>query len=124
MIFKKHFTPAQANRRLPLIKGIVADIIAKGKRARIIMASSKSTEPPPEIETLQEEIEHLMAELEELGCYYKDWNFEIGLVDFPAVINGEEVLLCWKSDEPIVRWFHGMEDGYPGRKLIPENLLD
>lgn len=124
MIFKKHFIPSEANRRLPLIKGIVADIIAKGKRARIIMASSKSNEPPPEIGNLQEEIEGLMEELEELGCYYKDWNFEIGLVDFPAVINGQEVLLCWRSDEPIVRWFHGIEDGYPGRRLIPENLLD
>jgi hypothetical protein len=124
MMFKKYFTPQEANRRLPLVKGIVADIIQKGKRARMIMASTQGDEPPAEIEILQEEIEELMGELEVLGCFYKDWNFEIGLVDFPAVINGEEVLLCWRSDEPFVRWYHGLEDGFPGRKLIPENLLE
>src|SRR3989338_3738409 len=123
-MFKKHFNPPEANRRLPLVKGIVADIIAKGKRARMILANTKGSEPPSEILILQEEIESLMAELEELGCYYKDWNFEIGLVDFPALLNGHEVLLCWRSDESIVRWYHGIEDGYPGRRLIPENLLD
>ena len=124
-MFKKHFTPAEANRRLPLVKGIVSDIIAKGKRARMILASSKtSEEPSPEILNLQEEIEKLMAELEELGCYYKDWNFEIGLVDFPAVIEGEEVLLCWRSDEQDVRFFHSLEDGYIGRQLIPQPLVN
>ena len=123
-MFKKLFTPQEANRTLPLVKGIVADIIHKGKQARMIMAGVQGDEPPPEMETLQEEIEQLMGELEQLGCYYKDWSFEIGLVDFPAIINDEQVLLCWRSDEPIVRWYHGLEDGFPGRKLIPENLLD
>lgn len=124
MMFKKHFTPPEANRRLPLVKGIVADIIAKGKRARMIMASSTGAEVPAEIANLQEDIEALMSELEQLGCYYKDWNFEIGLVDFPALVDGREVLLCWRSDEPIVRWYHDAQDGYAGRKLIPEDRLD
>ena len=74
--------------------------------------------------TLQEEIEALMKELEDLGCFYKDWNFEIGLVDFPALIQGEEVFLCWRSDEKNIRWYHPVEEGYAGRKLIPENLLE
>ena len=79
---------------------------------------------PAEVLDLQEKLEALMDELEQLGCYYKDWNFEIGLVDFPAMINGQEVVLCWRSDEPFIRWHHGVEDGFIGRKLIPENLLD
>ena len=123
-MFKKYFTPQEANRRLPLVKRIVADIIEKGKRARMMMASASGKEIPAEIFELQEKIETLMGELENLGCYYKDWNFEIGLVDFPAIINGQEVLLCWRSDEPIVRWYHSLEDGFPGRKLVPENLLE
>ena len=123
-MFEKYFTVPEANRRLPLIKGIVSDIIDKGKRARMILVSSQGDEPPLEFLNLKEEIEALMLELEDLGCYYKDWNFEIGLVDFPAIINDKQVLLCWRSDEPFVRWYHGVEDGFPGRKLIPENLLD
>jgi len=64
-----------------------------------------------------------MSELEEIGCYFKDWNFSIGLVDFPSVINGEEVLLCWRSDEDDIKYFHRIEDGYSARQLIPEEYL-
>jgi hypothetical protein len=42
----------------------------------------------------------------------------MGLVDFPAMIDGEEVLLCWRSDEPEVLYYHGLEDGFAGRKKI------
>lgn len=123
MHFTKHFTPQEANKRLPLVRQIVADIIEKGKKVQKIMATSRDVDEKDEVMLLQEEIESLMVELEQLGCFYKDWNFEIGLVDFPAVLNGEEVFLCWRSDEPIVRWYHPVTEGYAARKLIPENLL-
>jgi len=44
-------------------------------------------------------------------------------VDFPSVINGEEVLLCWRSDEDDIKYFHRIEDGYSARQLIPEEYL-
>lgn len=122
-MFKKIFTPQEANRRLPLVKKIVTDILLKGKRLRKILEKNRSDEIPVECHNLQSEIEELMTELEDLGCYYKDWNFEYGLVDFPARIEGREVLLCWRSDEPDLRWYHGFEDGYMGRKEIPSHLL-
>jgi len=65
-----------------------------------------------------------MRELEDIGCYYKDWNFSEGLVDFPAIIDGEEVYLCWKSNEDSIMYYHGINDGFRGRKLIPEYLFD
>ena len=64
-----------------------------------------------------------MLELEELGCYFKDWDFKVGLVDFPAKIEGEEVFLCWKSDEETLGWYHPIEGGFQERKPIPEHLL-
>ena len=119
----KYFTPQEANRRLPYVKKIVAEIIGKGQRIRALLTLSAGREIPAECETLQEEMESLMQELEQLGCFYKDWNFEIGLVDFPALIEGEEVLLCWKSDEPEIIWYHRLGDGFIGRRPIPERLL-
>ena len=80
-------------------------------------------ETPKETPQEEKSAEELMKELEDLGGYYKDWNFEIGLVDFPAMIGGEEVFLCWRSDEKSVHWYHSMEEGYGGRTLIPEKLL-
>lgn len=123
-MFIKYFTPQEANKRLPLVKQITADILSRAKALRAIVEKNQGQEWPPEANVLQEEINEYMRELERLGCFYKDWNFEIGLVDFPAKLNGLEVLLCWKSDEKNIRWYHPLDEGYAGRKLIPENLLE
>lgn len=121
---KKIFTPKEANQRLPLVKKIVRDILDKGHALRGLIKKVGNDDTSADLELLQVEIEALIGELEALGCYYKDWNFDIGLVDFPAIINNKEVFLCWRSDEPQVRWYHRIHDGYSGRKPIPEELLD
>ena len=75
------------------------------------------------IKKLADEIDGFMSELEEIGCFFKDWNFSIGMVDFPALIDGKEVFLCWKSDEEDIRFYHETEAGFAGRKPIPENYF-
>lgn len=45
------------------------------------------------------------------------------LVDFPGQISGQEVLLCWKPGESVVRWYHGLYEGMMGRKPIPAEML-
>jgi hypothetical protein len=104
---EKFFTPKEANQILPYVKKIVEEILSKAHEERI-----------PD-----QRIVALMAQLEDMGCYYKDWNFEIGLVDFPAIIHGQQALLCWRSDEGEVAWFHGYEDGYAGRRKVTRELI-
>ena len=119
----KIFTPDEANRMLPLVKRIVEDILEVGHKLRAI--GREANPSPGQIDAYQrgtDELKQLFAELGSLGCSYKDWNFEIGLVDFPARIEGKDVLLCWRSDEPIVRYYHSCEDGYAGRREIPSAL--
>ena len=124
MTAHKYFTPQEANQRLPYVHKIVAEILDKGKRLQALTILPHATESiQTECEKLEDQIEVLMEELQALGCFFKDWNFEIGLVDFPARIDGQEVLLCWRSDEPRVQWYHGFEEGYTGRKPIPQHLL-
>jgi hypothetical protein len=41
------------------------------------------------------------------------------LVDFPARIGGEDVLLCWRPGEEAVAWYHGLHEGMMGRKPLP-----
>src|SRR3989338_7957252 len=120
---KKYFTPQQANKTLPLVRTIVSEIIEKGNKIREIINTVSCDQIPPEALQLNSQIEGLMIELEELGCYYKDWNFEMGMVDFPSIIDGNEVFLCWKSDEDLIGWYHDLYAGFAGRKPIPEKLL-
>ena len=122
----KHFTPTEAKKTLPLVKRIVKDILDTSNEMRLIADEiGGKAEEDPRIQRLADDIENFMSELEEIGCYFKDWNFQIGLVDFPAIIEGKEVFLCWKSDEDEIMYYHEMEAGFAGRKIIPpEELTD
>ena len=121
---ERFFTPKEANLMLPKVKKIVENILSKANEAR-----NSLTTPDPlnerqgKLQELDASIKSSMAELEELGCYYKDWNFEIGLVDFPAIIHGREALLCWRSDEPEIAWFHGYEEGFASRRPVTRELI-
>jgi len=54
--------------------------------------------------------------LEELGVQVKD--LDSGLIDFPSEHEGIAVLLCWRVGEESVAYWHGLEDGFAGRKPI------
>lgn len=121
MLFKKHFTVQEAVRTLPLVKRIIRDILDTSYQIRTMSTVLEGeSESHPQIEALLEELKSFIAELEEMGCYYKDWNFSVGLVDFPAIIADKEVFLCWRSDEPEIKYYHEIEAGYAGRKPIAD----
>ncbi len=126
---KRYFTPSEANATLPLVRSIVRDIIGTAGRLRerasvLITEGLYRPEEDPHCIAIAQNLQDLYAELEELGCDYKDWSYTQGLVDFPALIQGREVLLCWRSDEDAIRFYHGIHDGFAGRKPIPAELLD
>lgn len=124
---RKLFTPAEANRTLPLVRRIVRDILDRGQRLRELLEGDellKTPETEDTIAQLRQELAEYSRELDSIGCSYKDWNFEIGLIDFPARIDDRDVLLCWRSDEDSLTWYHGLTDGFAGRKKIPPELLE
>ena len=122
----KYFTPSEAKKTLPLVSRIVKDILDTSREMRLIADEiGEKVENDQRIQKLADNVESFMQELEEIGCFFKDWNFSIGLVDFPAIIDGKEVFLCWRSDEDDIMYYHEMETGFAGRKLIPpEELTD
>jgi len=120
----KYFTPREARKTLPLVRQIVRDILNNAFEIRTIADSlGDNLEGNAEIDHLTRELNSFMRELEEIGCSYKDWNFQIGLVDFPSIIDDKEVLLCWRSDEDEILFYHGIDEGFAGRKLIPKEYL-
>jgi hypothetical protein len=120
----KYFTPEEAQRTLPLVRQIVGDILNHSFQIKNIAdLNFDNVDSEEKIEFLTSKINSFIKELEDIGCIYKDWNFEIGIVDFPSIINGEEVLLCWRSDEEDIIYYHGLDDGFIGRKLIQQENI-
>ena len=58
--------------------------------------------------------------MEEIGAQVKDLG--MGLVDFPTLYRGREVLLCWRMGEPDIAWWHGADEGFQGRKPVDEDF--
>lgn len=114
MEFQRLFTRQEAERALPLVRRVVADILEKAAGIRELGGDDER------LPGLEAELQEYLQELEEMGCFFKDWNFSVGLVDFPAVIDGETVFLCWRSDESELGWYHRIEDGYQGRRPLPK----
>jgi hypothetical protein len=67
---------------------------------------------------LTETIQQIQAS----GCLVKD--LDIGLIDFPTLYRGREVYLCWKLGEPRISFWHGIDEGFRGRKSIDQEFLD
>jgi hypothetical protein len=121
MIDIKYFTPEEAENTLPLVRQIVRDIVQTAREMRLLAEDIEGkVEENPVIQKMAENINGYMKELEEIGCVYKDWNFTIGLVDFPALINGKEVYLCWRTDEDNILYYHDIDKDFSERKLIPK----
>ena len=119
------FTPVEANRTLPLVKRVVQDILALGAELRKLVGRPLTeTAEIDHAHELQHQLNGLMSELVGIGCDYKDWGFEMGLVDFPGFIDDQPVCLCWRSDELAVEWYHAADAGYAGRQRIPAQMLE
>lgn len=93
------------------MKGIVERVIAVKKDA-----DSKTDDDA--VGRTMERLEKEIQKLEDLGCVLKDMN--TGLIDFPAVRLGTRVWLCWKMGEDAVMFWHGLHEGFTGRKPVDE----
>lgn len=65
---------------------------------------------------LAEAVRVALERIEATGCVLKD--LDVGLLDFPSLINNEEVYLCWRLGEDRIRFWHRQNEGFAGRKPI------
>jgi hypothetical protein len=74
-----------------------------------------------EHQNLAEALKAALNRILETGCLIKD--LEVGLLDFPSLIDNEQVYLCWRLGEDRIRFYHGPNEGFAGRKpLDPRDL--
>lgn len=124
------FTVEQANSMLPLVRRIAEDIVQDYARWReqvdvleVVAAGRRADSPPDEAERVQADAQRLAADIEryvqelrELGVEFK--GFDMGLVDFPAEIDGRIVYLCWQLGEDEVEHWHEVDAGFAGRQRL------
>lgn len=67
-------------------------------------------------------VQEALDRIHATGCVVKD--LDIGLLDFPARINNEEVYLCWKLGEDRIRFYHRQDEGFAGRKPLDPRDAD
>ena len=130
----RHFTPEEANALLGEVRPIAEALVehrramaaAATKQAQLVqrIAGNGGDFDPQEPRTIEEEFERegqavarCVEQLEALGVLVKD--LDRGLVDFPALRGGEEVLLCWEVGEDEIAYWHGVDEGFAGRKPLP-----
>jgi hypothetical protein len=130
---KKYFTPAEASASLPLVRAIVRDITElardlteRQERLARAMPTGKTTlgeahreellQVQAELERGQGQLREYETELRNLGVELKDYH--TGLIDFPCLMDGREVYLCWKLGEPEVSHWHEVDAGFAGRKKL------
>ena len=130
------FTPEEANEVLPLVRPCVEQLVARRRellrldgelgRVRSRIAGNGGSLDPGEVDELREsaavvaaELAALVEEIDGLGVQVKD--LDTGLIDFPAEHpdTGDTVLLCWRLGESEVGHWHGLEEGFAGRKALP-----
>jgi hypothetical protein len=128
MFHERHWTTAQANA----MRGWVARHVERVRRARDGLVGSPTYAPllenAPEAGGVYPGREDAGAALELVLVLQAFERLEIvlrdldrGLIDFPALRDGEEVYLCWLLDEPEVAHWHAIEAGFPGRRPLADD---
>ena len=136
----RHFTLAEAERMLPEVDRALRDALfhkAEYQAAEeslnatiqgIRMAGGSRVNPGPILATRARRdastgaLRELFEKIEQMGVLIKD--LDIGLIDFLTRYQGREVCLCWKLGEERIRFWHGTDEGFAGRKPIDDDFLE
>lgn len=136
----KRFTLAEAQSLIPRVESLLRQALElkseyeEAERAiqaftqRVMLMGGIAVNPEhasgmrDRRESAARQLRAAIEQVQELGCVVKD--LDTGLVDFPTLFRGEEVLLCWKLGETAIEFWHGMEEGFRGRKPIDRDFLD
>ena len=125
-LFKKHFTVGSATRQLPFLRRAF-DRLRESRNTYLELDRQlgarvdklRADVGGPRVARLIEamfRMQEVLSAVEKRGIVIKD--VDRGLVDFPALREGEEVFLCWELGEPKIAFWHPLDEGYAGRRPL------
>ena len=123
--FKKHYTRDEARALLPRIRRWLKDLSESrhqleeyDQRLARLLAEGRDAGGESVnqwVKTLAD-VQKTLREFHQREIQIKD--LDRGLIDFPAIIGGKEVFLCWEQDEEDIEFWHDLESGYGGRERL------
>ncbi len=123
--FQKHYTRDEARELLPQLRVLLKRLghlraeLAKAEERLSGLMSPGSDMGGQLVNTrvkLIADMQEVLAEFRQREIQVKD--VERGLVDFPAIVGGKEVFLCWEQDEEDIEFWHELDVGYAGRERL------
>jgi hypothetical protein len=132
----KLFTLEEAERTLPLVRGIVQDLTAEYpvwraavSRFELLTGGARADwgetgellAAREEVSLHADRINRYLQELEGVGCVFK--GFDAGLVDFYSLREDRPIFLCWKLGEERITHWHEIDAGFSGRQPIDGAIL-
>jgi hypothetical protein len=123
--FSKHYTRDEANALLPQIRVwlqqlevLRASLRKHDQRVESLLDAGTDRGGPTVNDWVRTmaDIQHVLEEFRKREILIKD--ADRGLIDFPAIMGGREVFLCWESGEGNVEYWHDLEAGYGGREPL------
>jgi hypothetical protein len=125
VIHDRHFTIEEANAVVPRLEPMLAELReARDKLTDAEAHEALSGAAPSngggnsgrQVGEAFLSVRGMLAELEELGIVLRD--IDRGLVDFPAILEGREVYLCWEQGEDSIGFWHHLDAGFGGRQPL------
>ena len=124
------FTVDKANTILPLVKKKFDEILCCKNNVMDIQEElqnlsdsncsfEKFIKKKQELNHIVTSLYKMIQELEDMGIMVK--SVDEGLLDFPSIRDDKEIWLCWKAGENKVKFWHGKDEGFMGRKPIPQD---
>ena len=122
----------EANERLaelqPLLEQLRADREAVAESQRELVKAGQtngSAEHAEELRQRESDIREIVRRMQQAVVQIDGWGISLrdiatGLIDFPALVNGRPVWLCWRLGEDDVGWWHEADVGFDQRKPLAE----
>jgi hypothetical protein len=122
--YQRHFTPAEATAMLPTVRAWLTELRVEVRRAQGLSGELRAGEAADpraadKLESQRAVVAALLGRFHEEGIEVRA--LEPALIDFPALFQGREVLLCWREPEEAITHWHPLTTGYAGRaEISPE----
>jgi hypothetical protein len=123
--FSKHYTREEAKALLPQVRKWLEQLeqsrdhlLKVDKRLSSLMEPGRDAggELVNSWARTMADFRTAMSEFQQREILIKD--IDRGLIDFPAIIGGKEVFLCWEKDEEDIEFWHDLDTGYAGRERL------